>query len=249
MTETGGRIRVGIGGWTYEPWRGLFFPEGLRHADELSYAAERLTTIEINGTYYRTQTPKTFAAWRDATPESFVFAVKVHRAAAQRTEPDEARPAIERFLQSGLTELGAKLGPLMWQLPSGRRFDPDRFARFLDLLPASQDGVPLRHVVEAVHPSFSTEACTALLRERGIARAILDKPDVDLAETLTSPHVYLRLERCADEEPAGYPPEGLDRWAKRLKAIANDGHDVFAYVISGAKHRAPAAAMALLERL
>ncbi len=244
-----GAIRIGIGGWTYEPWRGLFFPEGLRHADELAYAAERLTTIEINGTFYRTQTPKSFRAWHDATPEDFVFAVKVHRAAAQRSEPEEARPAIERFLDSGLTELGPKLGPLMWQLPAGRRFKPDVFARFLDLLPAEKDGLVLRHVVEAAHPSFDDEACTALLRERGVARAILDKPNVALRETITSPHVYLRLEKGQDEEPAGYPPAGLDHWSQRFKAIAAEGHDVFAYVISGAKHRAPAAAMALIERL
>jgi uncharacterized protein YecE (DUF72 family) len=242
-------IRVGIGGWTYEPWRGLFYPEGLRQADELAYAAARLTTIEINGTFYRTQTPETFRAWGAAVPDAFVFAVKAHRAAAQRTEPDEARPAIERFLESGLTELGPKLGPILWQLPAGRKFNPDTFARFLDLLPGEKDGIALRHVVEAVHPSFDAPESLALFKAHGVARAILDKPDVALREDLTAGHVYLRLEKSLDEEPAGYAPAELDHWARRFKHLAKAGHEVFAYVISGAKHRAPAGAMALLERL
>jgi uncharacterized protein YecE (DUF72 family) len=242
-------IRVGIGGWTFEPWRGLFYPEGLRQADELAYAAARLTTIEINGTFYRTQTPQTFRAWADAVPKDFVFAVKAHRAAAQRTEPDEAKPAIERFLQSGLTELGPKLGPILWQLPAGRKFNPDPFARFLALLPPEFEGVRLRHVVEAVHPTFDAAEALALFKAHGVARAILDKPDVAFREDVTAGHVYLRLEKSLDEEPAGYAPAELDHWAARLKALAKAKHDVFAYVISGAKHRAPAAAMALLERL
>jgi uncharacterized protein YecE (DUF72 family) len=243
-------IRVGIGGWTYEPWRGLFYPEGLRHGDELAYAAAHLTSIEINGTFYRTQTPKSFRTWSNSVPKDFVFTVKAHRAAAQRIDPDEARPAITRFLDSGLTELGEKLGPILWQLPNGRKFDPAVFARFLDLLPAAQDGIKLRHVVEAAHASFNSETCTALLRERGVARAILDKPGVEASHEVTADHVYLRLEKCVDEEPTGYAPSDLDAWADRLKTLAKPkGRSVFAYVISGAKHRAPAAAMGLIERL
>ncbi len=243
-------IRIGIGGWTYEPWRGLFFPEGLRHADELGYASARLSSIEINGTFYRTQTPKTFRAWHDQTPPGFVFSVKAHRAASQRTDPDEARPAIERFLASGLTELGDKLGPIIWQLPAGRKFEADRFERFLDLLPTEIDGHAIRHVVEAVHDSFGTPPCTALLKARGVARAIIEKPGVTLDETVTADHVYLRLEGSVDEELLGYAPADLDRWASRLGALAKPkGRAVFAYVISGAKHRNPAAAMALIERV
>lgn len=243
-----GAIKIGIGGWTFEPWRGLFYPPGLKHADELGYAAERLTSIEINGTFYRTQSPKSFRLWHDAVPATFVFAVKAHRAAAQRTEPDDARPAIERFLASGLAELGPKLGPIVWQLPAGRKFDPERLPRFLDLLPPTLDGLPLRHVIEAVHPSFSQEAVRALLAERGIARAVVEKPDVALDDTPTAAHVYLRLERARDEEPLGYPGAALDVWAERLKSFARQ-RDVFAYLISGAKHRNPAGAMALIERV
>lgn len=244
------RIRIGVGGWTYEPWRGLFFPEGLRKADELRYAAEHLTSIEVNGTFYRTQTPKTFREWGASVPGDFIFSIKAHRAAAQRTEPDDAKAAVERFLASGLAELGPKLGPVIWQLPAGRKFDPDRFARFLDLLPGVIDGVPLRHVVEAVHDSFGAPAAIALFRERSIARAIVEKAGAAFDDTLTADHVYLRLEGSRDEEPLGYPPDELDAWAKRLESLAKpkDRH-VFAYLISGAKHRNPAAAMALIERI
>jgi uncharacterized protein YecE (DUF72 family) len=244
------KIRIGIGGWDFAPWRGLFYPQGLPRAQELAYAAAHLTSIEINGTFYRTQTPETFRAWHDGTPEGFVFSVKAARAAAQRKDAEEAKPAVERFLQSGLTELGGKLGAILWQLPAGRRFDADGLARFLDLLPPSQDGIPLRHALEAAHPSFLVPEATALLRERAIARVILDKPGVAESEEVTADHVYLRLQGTVDVEPAGYSEADLDKWASRLKALAKPAkRQVLAYVIAGAKHRAPAAAMALIERL
>jgi uncharacterized protein YecE (DUF72 family) len=242
-------IRVGIGGWDYAPWRGLFYPEGVRRADELAYASARLTSIEINATFYRTQTPATFRSWRDGTPDGFVFAVKAARAAAQRKDADEAKPAIGRFLGSGLAELGDKLGPLLWQVPAGRRFDRDALARFLDLLPPALDGLPLRHALEAEHASFGSDEAVALLRERGIARVILDKPGTSPWRGITAGHVYLRLQGTVDEEPAGYTQAALDEWARELMALAKpEGRRVFAYVISGAKRRAPAAAMALIER-
>ncbi len=244
------RVRIGIGGWTYEPWRGLFYPEGLRRTEELRYAADHLTSIEVNGTFYRTQTPKTFREWGASVPDDFVFSIKAHRAAAQRTEPDDARAAVERFLGSGLAELGPKLGPIIWQLPAGRKFDPERFPRFLDLLPERIEGAPLRHVVEAVHDSFGAPAATTLFRERGVARAIIEKAGAAFDDTVTADHVYLRLEGSRDEEPLGYPPAALDAWAERLADLAGPkGRHVFAYVISGAKHRNPAAAMALIDRM
>lgn len=243
-------IRIGIGGWTFAPWRGLFYPAGLRQAEELAYAASRLTSIEINGTFYRTQTEAAFRSWADATPDGFVFSVKAARAATQRTHAADAKPSVERFVRSGLTALGPKLGAILWQLPATRRFDPDELPRFLDLLPAAQDGVPLRHALEAQHESFDPALVDPLLRERGIARVILDKPGAAFRDTITADHVYLRLQGTADEEPAGYPEAALDRWAATLKTMAKPrGRAVFAYVISGAKHRAPAAAMALIERV
>ncbi len=241
-------IRVGIGGWTYAPWRGSFYPEGLKHADELSYAARHLTSIEINATFYRTQTPEIFRAWRDAAPPDFVFSVKAARAAAARTDADAAAASIERFLGSGVTELGAGLGPMLWQVPPTRRFDADTFARFLDLLPAARDGVALRHAFEARHPSFASPEALALLRARNIALVIVDRDDAPDAPPLTADFVYLRLERSVGAEPLGYSEDALDRWASRLRGMSAQ-RAVFAYVIAGAKHRAPAAAMALLARL
>ena len=263
-----GTIRTGIGGWVYPPWRETFFPAGLKHADELAYAASRLATIEINATFYRTQSPASFRRWAAETPDGFVFSVKAARGAAQRRDPQEAAPSIERFLHSGLAELGPKLGPLLWQLPPGRAFDADAMARTLDLLPDALDGLPLRHVIEARHASHAGPEALALLAERNVARAIVDRPVLDgeppPQAAVTADFVYLRLQRTRDEEPDGYPPAELDAWAGRLRALgAGDAppgqempvaakrmpRDVFAYVISGAKHRAPAAAMALAARL
>lgn len=240
-------IRIGIGGWDYAPWRGLFYPNGLRKADELAYASARLTSIEINATFYRTQTPETFRAWRDGTPDDFVFALKAARGAAQRKDAAEAKPAIGRFLNSGPAELGDKLGPILWQLPAGRKFDADQFASFLDLLPETLDGLPLRHAIEAEHETFGTDTAVALLRERGIARVILDKPGTVPWDGVTAEHVYLRLQGTLDEEPEGYSVTALDSWAAKLRACGD--RPVFAYVIAGAKHRAPAAAMALIARI
>jgi len=258
-----GSIRTGIGGWVYKPWRETFYPQEVKAADELRYAASRLRTIEINGTFYRTQSPQTFRQWHDETPDDFMFSVKAQRGAAQRKDPAEAAPSVERFLQSGLTELGPKLGPILWQLPAGRRFERDVMTAFLDLLPDRLDGIALRHVMEAEHPSFATEDALALLAERGVALAILDKGEQPPVGAVTAPFVYLRLQNTQDEEPAGYASAGLRRWAERLQDWAAGGspddlpspvaaekrpRDVFAYVIAGAKHRAPAAALALAER-
>lgn len=244
-----GAIRTGIGGWIYPAWRETFYPPEVKAAGQLAYAASRLATIEINATFYRTQTPASFAKWRDETPDGFVFSVKAARAASQRKDAAEAAPAIARFLGSGLSELGPKLGPVLWQLPPGRRFDADQMARYLDLLPGTLDGHRLRHVIEARHDSFASPEALALLGERNVARAIIDSDKNPLVEAVTANFVYLRLQRSEDAEPAGYAPPALDRWADRLVELAAGDRDVFAYVISGAKHRAPAGAMALAERL
>lgn len=247
--NSAGAVRTGIGGWVYPAWRETFYPPSVKPADQLGYASSKLSTIEINATFYRTQAPASFVKWRDETPDGFVFSVKAARGAAQRKDPAEAAPSITRFLQSGLAELGDKLGPILWQLPPTRVFDASILAEYLDLLPEMLDGLRLRHVIEAQHASFASPEALALLTERGVARAMVETDKSDLVETVSAGFVYLRLQRTQDGEPDGYAPADLDRRARSLAAFAADGRDVFAYVIAGAKHRAPAAAMALADRL
>jgi uncharacterized protein YecE (DUF72 family) len=259
-------IRVGIGGWTFAPWRGSFYPPGLPHAQELEYASSKLTAIEINGTFYRSQTPASFARWAAETPDSFVFAVKAPRVATYRNALHESEPSIARFLESGLTELGAKLGPLLWQFPPTRKFDTAAMEGFLALLPLSYEGMALRHVIEARHPSFDDPAWIALLRRFGVAHAIVERDDTPLGD-VTADFVYARLERNDAAAPHGYAEAALDAWAQRLRAWAagrrvddlrcsgpaakgrQPPRDCFAFFISGDKVRAPDAAMAMLARL
>ena len=236
-------IRIGIGGWVYEPWRGTFYPKGLRQADELAHASRQVTAIEINGTFYGAQKPESFAKWREAAPDGFVFSVKGPRYATHRKALAEAGPSIERFVNGGVRELGEKLGPILWQFMPSTRFARDDFAAFLDLLPRD-----LRHVVEVRHESFADDAFFDLLAERGVAVAMVEDEARPMLERATAEFAYLRLRRAREEEAEGYPPAELDAWAKRLKALAKK-QDVFAYVINGAKVRAPLAAMALLSRL
>lgn len=263
---TAGRIRVGIGGWTYEPWRGVFYPEGLAHKNELRHAAERLTSIEVNGTYYGAQKPETFAKWHDETPEDFVFALKAPRFATNRRVLAESGPSIERFVTGGLLELKDKLGPINWQFMATKAFDPDDFATFLKLLPASHEGRRLRHAVEVRHPSFAVPEFVALAREHGVAIVLAGDSEHPTIADPTADFVYARIMGTTEGEPLGYPKAALDRWAKRATALAAgkdaagltriaagkaDGkaRDVFLYVISGHKVANPAAAGALIERL
>ncbi len=241
-------IRIGVGGWTYEPWRGTFFPEGLRQADELRFASRALTAIEVNGTFYRTQTPATFRKWARQTPDGFMFTLKAPRYVTTRRELAGTKESIQRFLGSGLEELGPKLGPINWQFPPNKAIDSADLAGFLDLLPDRLNGLPLRHAIEPRHESFHAPAFAALLADRGIAvvRATDgDYPEIDAA---TAPFAYLRLMGTQEGEALGYPASKLDRWATRLRKIAKD-RDVFAFVISGHKAANPAAAQALIQRL
>jgi len=259
-------IRVGIGGWTFAPWRGTFYPEGLKHADELKYAGEHLTTIEINGTFYRTQSAKSFAKWRNETPDGFVFSLKGHRAVVNKKVLAEAGEGIDWFLNSGLLELGDKLGPILWQFAPFKRFDADDFGAFLELLPAEKGGLKLRHVVEVRHQSFLVPECVDLLRKHGVAVVYAESDDYPAIADLTADFVYARLQQTEEAVPTGYPPGELDRFAGMAKtwaagaspeglpyfgdaAAKKQPRDVFVYMISGAKVRAPAAAMALIERV
>ena len=260
-----GRIRIGVGGWNYPPWRGVYYPKGVAQARELEYSSAHLTSIEIDSTYYGSKTPESFRKWRDATPEDFVFSVKGPRFATNRRVLAEAAPSIERFFKSGVTELKAKLGPVNWQFAPTKKFDPDDFAAFLDLLPKSVDGLNIRHSVEPRHASFCSPDFVALARERGVAVIIGADGKYPQIADITAPFVYARIMGTVEGEAAGYSEVGLDMWAERAKAWAAgrsapgletvaplpkaEARDVFLYVISGFKVMNPLAAMKLIERI
>ncbi|MBV9995559.1 MAG: DUF72 domain-containing protein [Caulobacteraceae bacterium] len=261
-----GRIFAGVGGWTFEPWRGVFYPPDLKQKDELAYASRRLTAIEINGTYYSTFKPESWRKWRAETPDGFVFAVKGSRFTTNRRELASAGESLERFFAQGVAELGDRLGPFLWQLPHTKKFDADDLDGFLGLLPKSLDGRRLRHALEPRHPSFLTLAFVDLLRRHGVACVYAKHAAYPEIADLTADFVYARLQTGSDEVATAYPPEELDSWADRLKTwaageapgdlpLVDPAHaaprtprDVFAFVIHEGKVRAPAAAMALIER-
>ncbi len=241
-------IHIGIGGWTYEPWRGTFYPDKLPHAKELAHAAARLTAIEINSTYYSSQKPETFAKWADATPDGFIFTVKASRFATNRRVLAEAGPSVEKFVNQGITRLGDRLGPILWQFMPTKKFDAADFGAFLKLLPAKQDGLPLRHAVEVRHESFACAEFAALARDHNVAIVHADHATYpEIAET-TADFAYVRLQQAREDEPAGYSPVELDGWADAVRGWAKT-REVFLFFISGAKVRNPAAAEALIERL
>ena len=258
-------IRVGTGGWTYEPWRENFYPKGLAHNRELEYASRRLTAIEINATYYRLQKPESFAKWRDATPDGFVFSVKALQYSTNRKVLGEAGESIERFLASGLGELGDKLGPIVWQFATTKVFDRDDFGAFLGLLPAQLGALKLRHAVEVRHPSFATPEFIALARRHEVGIVFADSDVYPSFADTSGDFVYARLMKTEPQHATGYAPARIAFWADcarqwaggrepaalpRVDAAAGAGpRDVFLFFISGAKERAPAAAMATLERL
>lgn len=266
FSRENGMIRVGIGGWTFAPWRGTFYPKELRQADELHFASRAVTAIEINGTFYRTQSAASFAKWRDDTPDDFVFSVKGHRAVVNKKVLAEAGEPLAWFLKSGVTELGPKLGPLLWQFAPFKRFDADDFAAFLALLPDEADGIRLRHVVEVRHTSFLVPEFVDLLRKHHVAVVLADSDDFPVIADVTANFVYARLQRASEAIDTGYDAAALASWADRARTWQSGGEpdavdrvsskpakkakrDVFVFMINGAKVRAPAAAQALIERL
>lgn len=258
---------MGIGGWTFEPWRGSFYPEGLAHKRELEYASRKLTSIEVNGTYYGAQSPASFAKWHAETPPGFVFSLKGPRFATNRRVLAGAGPAIERFVASGIGELKEKLGPINWQFMPTKRFVADDFAAFLRLLPKRVNGRDLRHVVEMRHESFRTPSLIELLRDHQIGIVVTDKEGFPGIHDVTAPFVYARLQAASDKAAAGYAPKALGTWAQRARHWAEGGQpadlpllapaertppparEVFIYMINGFKPKAPAAAMALIKHV
>lgn len=245
------RIHVGVGGWTYEPWRSNFYPPGLPHKAELSHASRRLTAIEINGTYYSTFKPRHFEQWHAETPDGFVFSLKANRFATNRRELGSAGESIQRFMESGIDRLADKLGPIVWQLMPTKRFEPADFAAFLALLPREAGGRRLRHVIDARHPSFDCEAYLELLHRHGCSAVHTDSPDYPAIADAASDIAYLRLMRTASSVQTGYAPEALRQWCEGAEAWLAKGpaREVFMFFISGAKERAPAAAEEALRIL
>ncbi|VTU34589.1 hypothetical protein SRS16CHR_05519 [Variovorax sp. SRS16] len=268
MSKSSARIRVGIGGWTFEPWRNNFYPEGLPHARELNYASRQVTAIEVNGTYYSTFKPSTFRKWHGETPDDFVFSLKASRFSTNRKQLSTARESIARFVDSGIGELGNKLGPILWQFMPTKVFDAEDLAGFLELLPRKEGSHVLRHVLDVRHESFKTPDYLALARKHKVATVFTDSDKFPSFADLTGDFVYARLMNSDPAHKNGYAPKALDAWAEAAKTWAAGGkpkalphveeqkiagavreRDVFVYFINGAKEKAPAAAGALIERL
>ena len=251
----------------FEPWRDNFYPAGLAHARELEYLSRRVTAIEINATYYRTQSAASFAKWRDAAPADFVFAVKATRYATNRRVLGESGESIERFVGSGLAELGPKLGPIVWQFATTKSFDEVDFESFLKLLPQRVGSLLLRHVMEVRHPSFMDASYVALARRYRVATVLADSDDYPSFADPSADFVYARLMKTEAQFESGYPPAGIAAWGARARAWTEGREpegvtrveaaapaegvprDVFLFFISGAKERAPAAAVATLAEL
>jgi uncharacterized protein YecE (DUF72 family) len=266
MTKSG-TIRCGIGGWTFDPWDESFYPSDLAKKRQLEYASRQLTAIEVNGTYYSSQKPATFAKWAADVPDNFVFSLKASRFCTNRKILAEAGPSVEKFLTQGIEELGPHLGPILWQFMGTKKFDADDFEAFLGLLPKTLNGLPLRHVVEPRHESFQVPEFIAMLRRHGVAAVCADHPDYPMFADVTADFVYARLQKGTDETPTCYPRDDLDGWAARFKTYAVGNvpgdlpliakseplttapRDVFAFFITGGKVNAPRGAMELQKRL
>jgi uncharacterized protein YecE (DUF72 family) len=259
-------IRIGIGGWTYAPWRGTFYPDDLTQSRELEYASRNLTSIEINGTFYGLQKPASYEKWYQETPDDFVFSLKAPRYATNRKVLADAGETIERFFGSGVLLLKQKLGPINWQFAPTKKFDNEDFEAFLKLLPASIEGQKLRHAIEVRNDTFKTPEFVALARKHKVAIVLAGDSEYPQIADITAPFVYARIMGTTDKQANGYSTKALEAWAERARQLAagatpddletsakapakTGARDVYLYVISGFKERNPAAAMALIKRL
>ena len=264
MTAT---IRAGFGGWTFEPWDISFYPQKLARKRQLEYASRQVPTIEINGTYYRDQKPATFAKWAAEVPDGFVFSMKANRFATVKKVLAESGESIIRFINSGITELGPHLGPIVWQFAPTKKFDPDDFSRWLQLLPRSQGGIVLRHALEVRHESFIDPGFVSLAKKYNAAIVCAHHEKYPQIADLTSDFVYIRLQCGNDDIDTCYGAKEMDRCTRRAKVWAEGGQpgdltladpatvpvntprDVFAYFIRQGKSRAPQGAMAFMQRI
>ena len=244
-----GQIRVGIGGWTYEPWRGVFYPSDLPQKRELEFASRALTAIEINATFYGRQKPTSWENWEKVAPKGFQFAVKGSRYCVMKPKLAEAKEGLEGFFAQGFAALGPKLGPILWQFTHYRRFDRDDIAGFLDLLPTVLEGIKVRHAIEPRNKSFQDEKFFDLCRERNVAIVLEDSDDYPTIEADTADFAYARLQRMNEDVPTGYDDASLDGFAELARGWTSADRDAYIFMINGAKVRAPAAAQALQDRL
>jgi uncharacterized protein YecE (DUF72 family) len=268
-----GTVRIGISGWTYAPWRKVFYPEGLRQKDELEYAASRMTSIEINGSFYSLQRPESYQSWRERTPDGFVFAVKGGRFITHMKKLADIDAPLANFFASGPLALGDKLGPVLWQLPPTLGFDAERLADFFGKLPRTTRAAgelggrhdervagrayldvtsdhEIRHAVEVRHDSFLAPEFLDLLRQHDIGLVVADTAGKwPLIREVTADFAYVRLHGDTELYASGYSDAALDEWATLMRGWAEAGRDVYAYFDNDMKVRAPFDAIGLIERL
>lgn len=241
-------IRVGVGGWSFEAWDDTFYPPGLSKAKQLSYMSSKMTAIEVNATYYSSFKPETFAKWAEASPDGFVFSLKAHRFSTVRKTKDDMKKSVDLFLGQGLTALKEKLGPINWQFPGTRKFDVEYFKTFLSVLPKEQDKLPLRHALEVRGSGFDVPEFYDLLTKHGATVVYAEDDEFPKLRHEGADFAVARLMQSQSDEAAGYPSAEIGRFAKLVSGWSKK-QDVFAFFISGAKERNPAAAMALQEKL
>ncbi len=244
-----GQIRIGIGGWTFPPWRGTFYPDKLPQSKELEFASRQFRALEINATFYGRQSPKSWAAWAKAVPDDFQFAIKGSRYVVTRPKLADAKEGLGVYFAQGMAALGEKLGPILWMFAARRQFDREDIAAFFKLLPKTLDGLSLRHAIEPRHDSFRDETFFDLCRENDVAIVFGDDDEFPCIDADTATFTYARLQRMREEVATGYDDKALDGFAKRARHWHRDGKDAYVFMINGAKLRAPAAALALQERL
>ncbi|RYY96497.1 MAG: DUF72 domain-containing protein [Alphaproteobacteria bacterium] len=241
-------IRVGVGGWSFDPWEETFYPAGLPKAKQLAYASRKMTAVEVNATYYSSFKPDTFAKWAEASPDGFVFSLKAHRFSTVRKTKEDMKKSVDLFLGQGITSLKEKLGPINWQFPGTRKFDAEYFNTFLSVLPKEKDKLPLRHALEVRGTGYDVPEFYDLLTMHGATVVYAEDDEFPTLRHEGADFAVARLMQSQSDEKAGYPAAEIGRFAKKLTGWSKS-QDVFAFFISGAKERNPAAALALQDKL